>query len=80
MDLFSKRYELAEKEYIASKMNLHKKSELKEQLTEHLYTIIHQNEVSLVLISFVVPDNTWQHRLGFELILPMIVEGLLGFL
>ena len=26
-------------------MDLHTKSELKEQLTEHLYTIIHQNEV-----------------------------------
>lgn len=26
-------------------MDLHSKSELKEQLTEHLYTIIHQNEV-----------------------------------
>ena len=26
-------------------MDLHNKSELKEQLTEHLYTIIHQNEV-----------------------------------
>jgi len=37
---------LAEKEFIEAKISLHKKSELKEQLTEHLYTIIHQNEVS----------------------------------
>ncbi|XP_067948673.1 RAB6-interacting golgin-like isoform X2 [Watersipora subatra] len=41
----SKRYEQAEKEFIASKVNLHKKGDMKEQLTEHLYTIIHQNEI-----------------------------------
>ncbi|KAL4219395.1 hypothetical protein ACF0H5_021975 [Mactra antiquata] len=40
-----KRFERAENEYVAAKMDLHNKSELKEQLTEHLYTIIHQNEV-----------------------------------
>ena len=43
--IFRKRFEKAETEYVASKMDLHEKSELKEQLTEHLYTIIHQNEV-----------------------------------
>ena len=42
---FRKRYERAEKEFIESKMDLHAKSELKDSLTEHLYTIIHQNEV-----------------------------------
>ncbi|GFR70946.1 rAB6-interacting golgin-like [Elysia marginata] len=40
-----KRYERAEKEFIAAKMDLYEKGEAKESLTEHLYTIIHQNEV-----------------------------------
>ncbi|KAK6166698.1 hypothetical protein SNE40_023332 [Patella caerulea] len=40
-----KRYDKAEKEVITAKMNLFEKGELKERLTEHLYTIIHQNEV-----------------------------------
>ncbi|XP_050388387.1 RAB6-interacting golgin isoform X2 [Patella vulgata] len=40
-----KRYDKAEKEVISAKMNLFEKGELKERLTEHLYTIIHQNEV-----------------------------------
>ncbi|KAL3871481.1 hypothetical protein ACJMK2_039476 [Sinanodonta woodiana] len=40
-----RRYERAEKEFIESKIDLHKKSELKDALTEHLYTIIHQNEL-----------------------------------
>ncbi|XP_059177199.1 RAB6-interacting golgin-like [Physella acuta] len=40
-----KRYEKAEKEFVAAKMDLFSKGEVKERLTEHLYTIIHQNEV-----------------------------------
>ncbi|XP_052787790.1 RAB6-interacting golgin-like isoform X2 [Mya arenaria] len=40
-----KRFEKAEAEYVTAKMELHNTLELKEQLTEHLYTIIHQNEV-----------------------------------
>ncbi|VDI41560.1 RAB6-interacting golgin [Mytilus galloprovincialis] len=40
-----KRYERAEKEFVESKVDLQKKSEQKESLTEHLYTIIHQNEL-----------------------------------
>lgn len=40
-----KRYDRAEREFIEAKMDLQKKSDLKEQLTEHLYTIIHQNEL-----------------------------------
>ncbi|GFN91934.1 Rab6-interacting golgin-like [Plakobranchus ocellatus] len=40
-----KRYEKAEKEFVAAKMDLFYKGEAKESLTEHLYTIIHQNEV-----------------------------------
>ena len=40
-----KRFQKAEAEYVDSKIDLHEKSEQKEQLTEHLYTIIHQNEV-----------------------------------
>ena len=42
---FRKRYELAENEFIEAKVDLHKKQEYKEQLTEHLYTVIHQNEM-----------------------------------
>lgn len=42
---FRRRYDRAEKEFVESKLDLQKKSELKEHLTEHLYTIIHQNEV-----------------------------------
>ncbi|XP_037626933.1 RAB6-interacting golgin [Sebastes umbrosus] len=40
-----KRYEKAETEYVTSKMDLHKKTEVKEQLTEHLCAIIQQNEL-----------------------------------
>ena len=39
-----KRYERAEKEFVAAKMALVEKSDVKESLTEHLYTIIQQNE------------------------------------
>ncbi|XP_042317158.1 RAB6-interacting golgin [Sceloporus undulatus] len=40
-----KRYDKAESEYVSAKLDLQKKSELKEQLTEHLSTIIQQNEL-----------------------------------
>lgn len=40
-----KRYERAESEYVTAKLDLHKKTEVKEQLTEHLYAIIQQNEL-----------------------------------
>ncbi|XP_029286267.1 RAB6-interacting golgin [Cottoperca gobio] len=40
-----KRYEKAEVEYVTAKLDLHKKSEVKEQLTEHLCAIIQQNEL-----------------------------------
>ncbi|XP_078114399.1 RAB6-interacting golgin [Sander vitreus] len=40
-----KRYEKAEAEYVTSKLDLHKKTEVKEQLTEHLCAIIQQNEL-----------------------------------
>jgi len=40
-----KRYDRAEREFIEAKMDLHGKSEAKDLLTEHLYTVIHQNEV-----------------------------------
>jgi len=39
-----KRFEQAEQEYIQSKMDLHKKTTLKEDLTEHLYHLIEANE------------------------------------
>jgi RAB6-interacting golgin len=41
---FRKRYERAEKEFVAAKMLLAEKSEVKEALTEHLYAVIQQNE------------------------------------
>ncbi|XP_059368514.1 RAB6-interacting golgin isoform X2 [Carassius carassius] len=40
-----KRFEKAEAEYVAAKMDLHRKTEVKEQLTEHLCAIIQQNEM-----------------------------------
>lgn len=40
-----KRYERAEAEYVTAKLDLHKKTEVKEQLTEHLCAIIQQNEL-----------------------------------
>ncbi|XP_017312158.1 RAB6-interacting golgin isoform X2 [Ictalurus punctatus] len=40
-----KRLEKAETEYVAAKLDLHKKTEVKEQLTEHLCAIIQQNEL-----------------------------------
>jgi len=40
-----KRYDRAEREFIEAKTELHNKSEAKDLLTEHLYTVIHQNEV-----------------------------------
>ena len=40
-----KRYETAEAEFVAAKLALHKASEAKELLSEHLCTIIQQNEV-----------------------------------
>lgn len=40
-----KRYERAESEYVTAKLDLHRKTEAKEQLTEHLYAIIQQNEL-----------------------------------
>ncbi|KAK7492826.1 hypothetical protein BaRGS_00015964 [Batillaria attramentaria] len=39
-----KRYERAEKEFVEAKLALAEKSDVKESLTEHLYTIIQQNE------------------------------------
>ncbi|XP_061153029.1 RAB6-interacting golgin isoform X10 [Syngnathus typhle] len=40
----SKRYEKAEAEYVMAKLDLHKKTDVKERLTEHLFAIIQQNE------------------------------------
>ncbi|XP_030627884.1 RAB6-interacting golgin [Chanos chanos] len=40
-----KRFEKAESEYVAAKLDLHRKTEVKEQLTEHLCAIIQQNEL-----------------------------------
>ncbi|XP_029985347.1 RAB6-interacting golgin-like [Sphaeramia orbicularis] len=40
-----KRYEKAEAEYVVAKLDLHRRTEVKEQLTEHLCAIIQQNEL-----------------------------------
>ncbi|XP_075689613.1 RAB6-interacting golgin [Rhinoderma darwinii] len=40
-----RRYDRAESEYVAAKLDLYKKTQIKEQLTEHLCTIIQQNEL-----------------------------------
>lgn len=40
-----KRYQKAEQEFIAAKLDLHNKTERKDLLTEHLYTIIRENEM-----------------------------------
>lgn len=40
-----KHYERVEAEYVTAKLELHQKTEVKEQLTEHLYAIIQQNEL-----------------------------------
>ena len=42
--IFRKRYDRAETEFINAKVNLHDKTEVKDQLTEHLCSIIQQNE------------------------------------
>uniref|UniRef100_A0A803VG10 RAB6-interacting golgin n=1 Tax=Ficedula albicollis TaxID=59894 RepID=A0A803VG10_FICAL len=43
--LTQKRYDKAESEYVAAKLELQHKTEIKEHLTEHLCTIIQQNEL-----------------------------------
>lgn len=43
--ILRKRYEKAEKEFVAAKLNLFQKMENKEQLTEHLCSLIEQNEI-----------------------------------
>ncbi|XP_045154018.1 RAB6-interacting golgin isoform X3 [Echinops telfairi] len=40
-----KRFDKAEAEYVTAKLDLQRKTEIKEQLTEHLSTIIQQNEL-----------------------------------
>ncbi len=44
-DSYRKRYEQAEVEFVSAKMELHRSSELKELMSEHLCTVIQQNEV-----------------------------------
>lgn len=45
LTIHRRRYQNAEKEFVAAKMYLHKMEEKKEALTEHLFAIIHQNEL-----------------------------------
>ncbi|XP_068121103.1 RAB6-interacting golgin, partial [Hyperolius riggenbachi] len=40
-----KRYDRAESEFVSAKLDLHKKSQIKDHLTEHLCTIIQENEL-----------------------------------
>ena len=41
---YRRRYDIAEKEFIDAKMNLHSKEQRKELLTEHLLQIIDESE------------------------------------
>ena len=43
--LFRRRYDKAEKEFVNAKLDLKLKSDVKEELTQHLYTIIQENEL-----------------------------------
>ena len=43
--VFRKRYDKAEKEFVSAKLDLKVKSDIKEELTQHLYTIIQENEL-----------------------------------
>ena len=45
LHLYRKRFESAEKEYVAAKLELHRAAEAKELLAEHLCSIIQQNEM-----------------------------------
>ena len=42
---YRKRFENAEHEYVLAKINLHKATELKELLSEHLCAVVQENEV-----------------------------------
>lgn len=42
---YRKRFDRAEAEYVTAKLDLQRKTDIKEQLTEHLCTIIQQNEL-----------------------------------
>ena len=43
--LFRTRYELAEKEFVSAKLELHKSKEQKELLSEHLCAVIRETEL-----------------------------------
>ena len=43
--IFRKRYDKAEEEFVAAKRDLFSRKENKEMLTEHLYSIIQENEL-----------------------------------
>ena len=43
--LFRKRYDKAEQEYVNAKLDLKLKSDKKDELTQHLFTIIQENEL-----------------------------------
>lgn len=42
---YRKRFDRVEAEYVTAKLDLQRKTDIKEQLTEHLCTIIQQNEL-----------------------------------
>ncbi|RXM28358.1 RAB6-interacting golgin [Acipenser ruthenus] len=66
-----KRFEKAEVEYVSAKLDLHKKMDVKEQLTEHLYTIIQQNELrkayKLEELMILLEMETDEERLELEI-------------
>ncbi|MGH0171149.1 UNVERIFIED_CONTAM: hypothetical protein FKN15_060368 [Acipenser sinensis] len=66
-----KRFEKAEVEYVSAKLDLHKKMDVKEQLTEHLYAIIQQNELrkayKLEELMMLLEMETDEERLELEI-------------
>ncbi|KAK6484169.1 RAB6-interacting golgin-like [Huso huso] len=66
-----KHFEKAEVEYVSAKLDLHKKMDVKEQLTEHLYTIIQQNELrkayKLEELMMLLEMETDEERLELEI-------------
>ncbi|MGH0134233.1 UNVERIFIED_CONTAM: hypothetical protein FKN15_003746 [Acipenser sinensis] len=64
-------FEKAEVEYVSAKLDLHKKMDVKEQLTEHLYTIIQQNELrkayKLEELMMLLEMETNEERLELEI-------------
>ncbi|XP_073414117.1 RAB6-interacting golgin [Dendrobates tinctorius] len=73
-----KRYDKAESEYVAAKFDFYKKTQIKEQLTEHLSTIIQQNELrkakKLEELMQQLEVEADEERLGLEIEVEQILQ------